>query len=218
MSKEKNETILVFCAHNDDGVIGAGGTLTKYAQEGKTIKTVVFSFGEQSHPHIKPHIIKLKRYEEALKADKIMGGGGIAFLDLREMRLRADAQQKGTDELIKEIILNEKPRKIFTHSINDPMPDHRAVHKLILDVVRTIDLPLEVYEFDVWNILNIFHRDFPKLVVDVSDTFATKIKAFKAHSSQKGALVALTWKLYIQAIAHGLTFGYTYAEVFSRVR
>ena len=202
----------------DDGVIGAGGTLAKYAQEGKIIKTVVFSFGEKSHPHIKPQIIKLKRYEEALKADKIMGGAGIAFLDLREMRLRTDAHKQGTDGLIRDIILHEKPSKIFIHSINDPMPDHRAVHKLVLDVLGTIDLPVEVYEFEVWNILNIFHRDLPKLVVDVSDTFTTKIKAFKAHTSQKGALVALTWKLYLQAISHGLTFGYTYAEVFSRVR
>jgi len=33
----KKETILVLAAHNDDQAIGAGGTLAKYAQEGKKV-------------------------------------------------------------------------------------------------------------------------------------------------------------------------------------
>jgi len=46
----KNETILVFSAHSDDFVIGAGGTIAKYTEEGKKVIAVVFSYGERSHP------------------------------------------------------------------------------------------------------------------------------------------------------------------------
>ncbi|MEK6845367.1 MAG: PIG-L family deacetylase, partial [Nanoarchaeota archaeon] len=42
------ETVVVFGAHSDDFVIGAGGTIAKYQQEGKKILAVVFSYGESS--------------------------------------------------------------------------------------------------------------------------------------------------------------------------
>ena len=121
---KKKETILVFAAHNDDGVIGAGGTLAKYAKQGKKVKTVVFSYGENSHPHLKPEVIKLTRYKEALEADKILNGSGMAFLELKEMQFQKQAKKHNTKKLIKDIIKHEKPTKIFTHSINDPFPDH----------------------------------------------------------------------------------------------
>ena len=38
--KKRNETILVFGAHSDDFVIGAGGTIAKYAQEGKLYELI----------------------------------------------------------------------------------------------------------------------------------------------------------------------------------
>ena len=66
------ETILAIAAHNDDHLIGAGGTLAKYAAEGKVIKTVICSFGEKSHPHLRKEIIVRRRVAESLKADRIM--------------------------------------------------------------------------------------------------------------------------------------------------
>ncbi len=42
MNKTK-QTILVFSAHTDDFVLGAGGTIAKYIQEGKTVIAVIFS-------------------------------------------------------------------------------------------------------------------------------------------------------------------------------
>ena len=37
----KKETIIVFSAHSDDFVIGAGGTIAKYTQEGKKVIAIV---------------------------------------------------------------------------------------------------------------------------------------------------------------------------------
>ena len=44
--EKRKEAVLFLCAHNDDQLIGAGGTIAKYAKEGKKIVTIVFSFGE----------------------------------------------------------------------------------------------------------------------------------------------------------------------------
>jgi len=218
ISKKPKETILVFAAHNDDGIIGAGGTLAKYAKQGKIVKTVVFSFGEKSHPHLKPKIIKMLRYKEAIKSDKILGGAGIAFLDLKEMKFKQEVRDKKVKNLIKEIIKNEMPIKIFTHSINDTMPDHRAVHHIVMNTLDEINFQGDVYSFGVWNILNLIHRNKPKMIVDISDTFKKKIKAFKAHKSQKGAQILLMWKIYIQDFTNGFNSNCKFAEVFVKLR
>ena len=215
---DKKETVLVLAAHNDDGIIGAGGTLAKYAKEGKVIKTVVFSFGENSHPHLKSKVVKMMRYKEAITGDKIIGGSGVAFLDLKEMSFKKDAEEKKVIDVLKEIIIHEEPTKIFTHSINDTMPDHRAVHHLVMETVKDIDFKGDVYSFGVWNVIDVFHRNRPKMVVDISDTFKKKIKAFKAHKSQKNAQISLMWKIYVQDFFNGLNANCRFAEVFVKLR
>jgi len=215
---KKKQTILVFAAHNDDGVIGAGGTLAKYAKQGKIVKTVVFSYGEGSHPHLKPEVIKLTRYKEALEADKILGGSGMAFLNLKEMQFKKQSKKLDTKKIITDIIKHEKPEKIFIHSINDPLPDHRAVYHVVMGIIDEINYKGEVYTFDVWNILNILHRNKPKLIVNVTNTFQKKIKAFKAHKSQRNVIYLLTTKIIAQAIINGLANGCRYAEVFVKIR
>jgi len=68
----KKETILILGAHSDDFVIGAGGTMAKYTQEGKKIISVVFSYGEKSHPWLKEDVVQKMRSEEAAKASKLL--------------------------------------------------------------------------------------------------------------------------------------------------
>ncbi len=69
MSKD---TILVVCAHNDDQLFGAGGTLAKYVKEGKRVVVVIFSYGELSHPWLKKDSIQKTRLDECEESDKII--------------------------------------------------------------------------------------------------------------------------------------------------
>ena len=199
---DKKETVLVLAAHNDDGIIGAGGTLAKYAKEGSASFLKLISFKSRN----------------AITGDKIIGGSGVAFLDLKEMSFKKDAEEKKVIDVLKEIIIHEEPTKIFTHSINDTMPDHRAVHHLVMETVKDIDFKGDVYSFGVWNVIDVFHRNRPKMVVDISDTFKKKIKAFKAHKSQKNAQISLMWKIYVQDFFNGLNANCRFAEVFVKLR
>ena len=45
------KSIIVFCAHPDDEVIGPGGALLKFAKEGIDTYVVIFSGGEKSHSY-----------------------------------------------------------------------------------------------------------------------------------------------------------------------
>ena len=120
--------------------------------------------------------------------------------------------------LLEKIIRENNPSKILMHSIDDPHPDHQAVYDILNSILDEIKYNGDVYSFDVWTIINFRKRDAPKLVVDVTDTFAIKAKAFKAHKSQKVARVILTWSMYLKAILNGINNGVKYAEVFYKIR
>ena len=130
---KKEENVFVFCAHNDDQVIGCGGTLVKYAKEGKNFYTYIFSYGESSHPHYNRKAIVETRVVESQKCDKVMGGSGVIYYGLKEGKFKEEFKNKDLKKSVTRVIKEKKPTKIFTHSIDDPHPDHQAVLKIILD-------------------------------------------------------------------------------------
>ena len=212
------ETILAIAAHNDDHIIGAGGALTKYAEEGMRVRTVICSFGEKSHPHLRKEVIVERRVKESIKADKIMGGAGVAYLGVREGHFEEDFKSRNIAEKLAWIIQKEKPAKIFMHGLDDFHPDHRAVYRLVMDLIEKKKISCPVYSFDVWSVLKLRQRNLPRLVVDISDTFNTKVKAFLVHESQKLAIWMLLWKLILKDWLSGIIHGYKYAEVFYRLK
>ena len=212
------ETILILCAHNDDNVFGMGGTIAKYASEGKTVKTVVFSYGEKSHPHLKPQVITKIRVKEAQQSDKIIGGKGVQFLGLKEGKFKEEIEKKAIKAVIKKIIEKEKPTKIFTHSINDAHPDHRAVYYFVNELIDEIKYKGDIYLFGVWSPVRIKNRNLPKMVVDVTKTFKKKIDAIKLHQSQQVTIVGLLWNVYMKAIMNGYSHNCRYAEVFYKLK
>jgi LmbE family N-acetylglucosaminyl deacetylase len=217
MSGESKGTILIFCGHNDDQIIGCGGTLSNYSKEGYTIKTIIFSYGAGSHPHLQKDIIIKTRVSESLRSDNILGGSGIAYFGLAEARMAAEIKKKHIREKVRFIITRERPVKIFTHSMDDPHPDHRTVYRLVKDVVEELPFDVEVWTFDVWNIVSVKRHQQPRLVVDISKSFATKMKALRVHKSQQTAIWALAWNIYMRAITAGWDYGYRYAEIFYRM-
>ena len=67
------ESILFLIAHNDDQLIGAGGTIAKYAKEGKKVVTIIFSFGESSNPLEQDIFTRRTRVKESKQAAKVLG-------------------------------------------------------------------------------------------------------------------------------------------------
>lgn len=213
-----NKTILVAVAHSDDQILGPGGTLAKLAKEGFEIYTVIFSFGESSHFWLKRKITVEMRVEESRKADKVIGGSGVFFLGLKEGKFIQETNEKNIKSRLKRLIKNKNPSVIFTHSVDDPHPDHIAVYKIINEVVDSTKSKIEMYSFDVWNPFNFRFRNKPKLYIDVSKTFKIKNEAIQKFKSQRISLISLVWSVYLRAIIHGLTIEKKYAERFYRIR
>jgi LmbE family N-acetylglucosaminyl deacetylase len=119
---------------------------------------------------------------------------------------------------LKKLILQYKPTRIFTHSVDDPVPDHRAVNKILLESLDKMKSSCEVYMFDIWNFLNFKKQNYPKIFVDITQTFKTKIKALRMFESQKIALFSLMWSVYFKAWLNGRKINARYAEVFYKIR
>ncbi len=226
--KNKTKNILVICAHSDDQVLGSGGAMAKYASEGYNIYTVIFTYGEVSHPHYQFRHIAKTRVAESREADSILGGKGVFFLGIKDGKILESFNEKKKMPLLKRMILQYSPEKIFTHSVDDPLPDHRAVRSLVLDAYDYLNkknkFSCDVYSFDVWNIWNIKKRKDPKLVVDIGNTFHKKIKALHAFRSQINffshtiGVNILYLGVYVRAFINGLKYGFKSAEVFYKIR
>ncbi len=212
------ETILAIAAHNDDHVIGAGGALAKYAGEGKRVVTVVFSFGANSHPHFRKEVIVEKRVRECSEADIILGGAGVTYLGVSENHFEKEFKSGKTAKMLIGILRKERPSKIFTHGFDDLHPDHRSVYRLVSSLISKQVIHCPVYSFEVWSLFRFRNRNFPRLVVDTSDTFNIKVKAFLAHESQTLAIWSLLWKVIVKDWFSGLLNNCKYAEVFYRLR
>lgn len=217
----KKQTVLVIVAHNDDHIIGAGATLAKYAKEGKKIRTIIFSYGESSHPHLKPEVIIEKRYKESIESDKIIGGSGLVYLGLKEGKFSEQAKKKRIMDKLAYLIKREKPSKIFTLGADDVHPDHRAVARIVQDLIARGDIACDVYSFDVWSAVKVRKRDAPKLVVNVSDTYPLKAKALMAHKSQfqhvSPFMTVFRFKMWLDALINGWSHNCKYAEVFTKL-
>lgn len=221
-------SIIVFCAHSDDQVLGPGGAMARYAREGFDVYTYIFSYGEASHPHFKLSSIASVRVKESQEADSVIGGKGVFFLGVKDGKIIESFEKKKMMPKLKNIILKHKPVKIFTHSVDDMLPDHRSVRQIVLkaydDLNKKEGFKCDVYTFDVWNIWNLKKRAKPRLVVDISDHFKFKIKALHSFKSQISFFTHtflvnfLYVGVYFRAVINGLKFKCKFAEVFYKVR
>ena len=216
MSK-KRETIVIFSAHSDDFVIGAGGTIAKYSEEGKKVLVLIMSYGEKSHPWMKDQVTKKFRSDEAFGASELLGCQST-FFNLREFNFKEGAKRKKLIEKIKEIIDTEKPSKIFTHSGEDPHPDHKATHNLTLDVFETLKKKPEVYIYSIWNPVSMKTQDVPKMYVDISSTFKKKLQALKLFRSQYQAILPLSLQTLFSNLKAGLKIKKRLGEEFYKIK
>ena len=168
-------------------------------------------------PWLKPEIAIKTRIAEARKADKIIGGSGVRFFDLKEGKFADEAEKKNIKSKIQRMILSRKPVKVFTHCPEDPHPDHRAVYHIVMQALDEIKHDCDVFSFDIWNPINIKKRNNPRLVVDITGTFDQKIASLKCFESQKLSLISLLPSVYTKAFFNGLNNGYRFAEVFYKI-
>lgn len=215
MKKSKNkETIVVFSAHSDDFVIGAGGTIAEYTKEGKRVICFIMSYGEKGLPWLKEKVARKIRAEETFEAGKLLKCKP-KFFNLVEGKFLKNCEN--VKNKISRIIDKEEPSKIFTHSNEDPHPDHKATHQITMDIYEKLQKKPEIYVYSVWNPVS-FKTQHPSLYIDISKTFTKKLKALRAFKSQKIHVAYPFFLLLYRSIKDGIKMRKRFGEHFFRIK
>ncbi len=214
--------ILVVVAHSDDQILGVGGTIARYLDQGHTVKTIICTDGELTHPHFKKEVIKDIRRKESEKADEFLGGDGVLFMGLSEGKLISLLKKKTPPPFLADMLSSFKPDLIFTHALDEAHPEHIAVAQYVLSTYdsapASLKKKLAVYSFGVWRLVKWKQRNTPRMVVDISSYFTKKIQAIRLFKSQKLAMFTLIASVYIKAITSGFRYQKNFVEVFYKLR
>ena len=208
--------VLVFAPHNDDEVLGVGGTIRRYTLE----RNQVYVCEVTSGPKYK------MMQKEARNAHAVLGVSGSYFLNLPVSEL-ADMKKTELNAKVNEIVKQVEPEIIFTPFIEDMHLDHRMVTEAVLVAARPIhNSPVrKIYMYETlsetgWNIPYGNKNFSPNVWIDISDTLECKIKAMGCYQSQLQQPPHPRSGEGIRALAayRGGTVGVSYAESFMLIR
>jgi LmbE family N-acetylglucosaminyl deacetylase len=211
---------LLFFAHPDDEVIGAGGTIRKLADAGAAIRLVTFSEGAEGYtqPGGQTTIVA-QRAKEVAAVCRILGiqeHGTERWLDW-DFRV-SNAGYHAVIRHIREF----QPDVIFTHSFAD-YNDHKVVHDTVVDGWFHAAVPCAMRDGPVWKHVPLYECEIlqslaePSVVVDVSDTYAAKVAAMQAYGSQLDLVGGIFQLMDGRAQQRGYQIGAKYGEAFRRV-
>jgi N-acetylglucosamine malate deacetylase 1 len=212
-------TVMVFAAHSDDEIIGCGGTIAKFAEEGKKVIVVIFTSGELSSPWLKRDVIVSNREKESEKIARYIGADTVVNLGFKDGNLKNIVGESEIQNQIKDLLVKYGPESVFVHSKYDRHPggDHKAVNSIVLDSVERFDpqKKISTFIYEVWNISN---EVSPRYYVDISKTFDKKVKAMRMFKSQWLSVGLLLVPVFVRAKISGFHSGNKYAERFYKIR
>lgn len=211
--------ILVFAPHNDDEVLGVGGTIARYVSEGHEVYVceVTKSISEERLKFIR---------QEAREAHKILGVKETFFLDFPVVRLKETPLVELNEELSR-IVTKVKPDIAYIPHKGDIHMDHYMVSHSAMVAMRPIgDFKVkEIYAYETlseteWNIPSVENAFIPNVWVDITEFIEKKKQAMACYKSQIQEPPHPRSNEIIEALARlrGSTIGVPYAESFMLIR
>lgn len=175
--------IIVFAPHNDDEVLGVGGTIAKYVKEGAQVYICEVTVGKD-----KERANEIK--QEALAAHEILGVTETFFLDFPVVGL-TDLPIIELNKAIHKIVQKIKPDIAYIPHKGDMHIDHTIVAESAMVALRPVDSPQikSIYAYETlseteWNIPSIDNVFIPTVYNDITETIDKKIEAMKCYKSQ----------------------------------
>ena len=203
---EGTKKILVILAHPDDPEFFCGATIRRWTQMGHEVSYCLLTRGDKgsNDRSVRSFDLALLREGEQKAAAHELGVEGVRFLDYEDGYLVPTLEtRKRITRIVREvrpdIIMSCDPTNFFPNEASINHPDHRAAGQIVVEAVFPAtgnplyfpELLLEGLEphsvKEVW--LSVTGQ--PNVVIDVTATWADKIRALKHHSSQIGDPVKL---------------------------
>ncbi len=186
------ENILVFAAHPDDEVLGLGGSVRRFTDEGKTVRAVILAEGLTSRADSREMADEsrlLELQEDCLRAAKEVGYVSVDFCGM------ADNRMDGTELLniikaVTKYVEIYNPDTIFTHHHGDLNIDHRRTCEAVLTACRPVGKysVKRIYAFETpssteWA-YGCMEPFVPNVYVDVSNTLEAKLRGMSCYRTE----------------------------------
>lgn len=184
--------ILIFAPHQDDEVIGCGGTILHAVRRGHAVTVVYFYAGHSGVPtQVRKKGIRI-REREAKAAGKILGLHKQFFLRCED---RSSRLPKNIIPTLVHIIRFLKPKRVYLPHSGERDREHRLTYDFGMEAMwlarsryyprlgRPLNTSPRVMSYEVWTPLSDVH-----IVELITDVFENKIKALKIYASQIGGL------------------------------
>jgi LmbE family N-acetylglucosaminyl deacetylase len=206
----KQNTVLVLSPHTDDGELGAGGTISKFLDEGKDVYYIAFSGCEASVPQGLP---KNTLRKECKRSTKILGlkPDKVIIMDY-EVRTLPEHRQEILEKLIK--LKGEfQPEIVLVPSSHDMHQDHGVIY---WEALRAFKKEASIWGYEhPWNNLTFTTDIFVQLTSEQVDR---KILALKKYQSQIDKRYMDENNLRALICSRGSQLDVQYAEAFELVR
>lgn len=142
---------VVFAAHPDDETLGAGGTVHRLNQAGSSVRVIVATLGEKSHPDSPTHTqqtLSRVRHLEMSEAVGAITAGCVTpeYLALPDGGLTAEALADPVNEAMTWLAQGRHPLAVVTW-VKDGHPDHEILAAQVQEAagaaaVRCVQYPI----------------------------------------------------------------------------
>lgn len=216
------QSILILAAHPDDEVLGCGGTIAKFADEGAIVHIAFLADGVSSRTDELGMSQLESRRAAAHKACGILGAKSVSFGDFPDNRMDSVALLD-IIQVVEALISTHQPQTVFTHHAGDVNIDHRRLHEAVVvacrpqrdSSVKTI-LCYEVPSSTEWQLSGSAPSFTPNWFEDISSTLERKLASLVAYGAEVRAWPHPRSMQGVRHLAHwrGATVGVDAAEAF----
>lgn len=172
--------VLAIGAHPDDVELCCGGTLARFAADGRRVGIAHLTRGEMATRGTVE-----ERAAEAREAGRRLGAATVDLLDCGDGGLRTGAAE---EDAVIDLIRRRRPEIVLAPPADDRHPDHVRAHRLVVEAcfyagLRRRGEGAAHRPAAVWTYMQ--HHEFrPAFVVDVTDVWERKVSALEAYASQ----------------------------------
>jgi LmbE family N-acetylglucosaminyl deacetylase len=214
--ENRNKSILVLAGHSDDSIIAVGGILRGFIEEGNQVHVFCFGNGDEAFTELKGQKLAVRKdMVEATAAHKCLGVTSYECYGLPDFGVQCNLE---TYRACIGAIRKYKPDIILGHYWREYF-QHRDMARLVCDAWWQAGWDCSADLGCPWQARALYHFEVihdlpdPTHIVDVTDYFSAKIRAWKNFKSANDHLPHLIEQMESRARHHGSKIGVKYAEV-----
>lgn len=215
MRTNRAKSILVLAGHLDDSIIAVGGILRRFITKGYRVHVFCLGNGDEAFTEIGEQATAVDKFKaEAVAAHQALGVASFECFDLPDFGVQRNRE---TYRACIRAIRKHKPDIILGHYWMEYF-QHRDMARLACDAWWQAGWDCSADLGRPWKAQSLYHFEVlhdlpdPTHIVDVTESFPDKIRAWKKFKSAEDHLGSLLAQMETRARYHGSKIGVKYAE------